>query len=704
MSHALARPRLGLGLVVALCLACPRGNSGGPDDAADPALKAIHARMPPLPRAEVGAGPGFVAGGFVYLAARPAKLQRFLQSLPLDADTARDVARAGAELGFDPRVDDVTARLGLDPDGVITMTIARPIGGALPAVRDALQRGVGSSGLPDPFPGASTTPADVAPWPGPERKVRPVPPPPPPPTPPQPYQDSVPVSPPIVPPPDEWKPPPPPPPPSPDQQAMARGAGSLAIHTRAHLPAKDPAALPGLLARAINKPRAPEIATLCSQIGPSEFCFGDSKAVLVARRDPAAVVLDFFIFPAGTGAAWDPERATAVTSGLAAAPAALPVLSTLRGDLAAFADAAAVPALSELLEFTDLVSDLRWYDASMRSERIARALNQRSAIEQLRETRRLFSGIRLEAAVEPDNVQATLSWEPVDPDAAALAERTFTRPAAGVGVPTLAGLCDGALACWRSAGLPSFTALGELAIGLYARDERAFKDAIRDAGDWGAAVIALETWPSALGMVQRWGREQKGLEAGIINTALDITGRVEGSGGSLRSLQFADRNVHADYIAYSRMQGQDLALFRSLIGFTPLRFSPTTIPGVTSKVETSNIPDADAPAQLFLVTDPGTVRVADKDLEFGWIAVADAPDRLKWMLADIEQTTDSTPAFYAELPDLWRLIASFKDGPRDAGFLQSWLAGRGVRLAADVIGGRVRLDLEFSRRAPAVAK
>ncbi|MBZ5714233.1 hypothetical protein [Nannocystis pusilla] len=698
MPHALARPRLGLGLAAVLALACGRGGAGGgADDPSDPALKAIHARMPPLARPTVSQAPGFVEGGFVYMALRPGAIQKYLQSLPLDPDTARDVARAGVDLGFDPRVDDISARLGLDPEAFVTVTIARPIAATMPGVREALQRAGSAPGLPNPFPGAATTPADVAPWPGPRPKPPP-PPEPPPPSPPQPYQDSVPVQPvQPVPPAEPWKPPPPPGP-SPDQEAMARGAGSLAIHTRVHAPAADPAALPGLLTRMVQKERPPEIATLCGQIGPSEFCFGDARALLVVRKEQAAVVLDLFMFPAGTGAAWDPDRVPAITSGLAAAPATLPVLSTLRGDFAAFADAAAVPALAEVVEIADAVGDLRWYEPSQRSERVARALNQRAALEQLRETRRLFAGVRLEASVDPETVQMTMSWEPVDGAAADLAEKTFSRAQAGVGVPTLAGLCDGALACWRSSGLPAFAGLGELAIGLYGRDERAFKDAIDSAGDFGPVVLMLETWPSALGMVERWGREQKGMEAGIIRTVLDIVGRVEGTAGSLRSLQFADRNVRTDYVAYSRVQGQDLALFRSLVGLSSLRFSPATVPGVDARVESAGLPGADAPAQFFLVTDPGTVRLADKDVEFGWIVVADGQDRLKWMLADLERDNETNPAFYGELPDLWRLVASFEGGPREAGFLQSWLTGRGFRLAADVVGGRVRLDAEFARR------
>lgn len=372
----------------------------------------------------------------------------------------------------------------------------------------------------------------------------------------------------------------------------------------------------------------------------------------------------------------------------------------MRGDLAAYVDGAAVPALSELVEVARAVRDLRWYSDADRPARAARAMQQRAALERLRETRRLFAGVRLEAAAGPEAVQVTMSWEPVDPAAADLSEKTFSRAPARVAVPALAGLCDGALACWRSAGLPALTALGELAIGHYARDERAFSDALDDAGDFGPVVLMLETWPNALGMVQRWGLEQKGVEAGIIRTALDIVGRVEGTGGSLRSLQVG-RNVQTDYITYARVQGQDLALFRSLVGLSSMRFSPTTVAGVEAKVEAANLPYADVAAQFFLVTDPGAVRLGDRDVEFGWIVAADGPDRLKWALKDIAHDSDTRPAFYGELPDLWRLVASVDDGPREVGFLQSWLHGRGLRLAGDVIGGRVRLDLELARRPAA---
>lgn len=685
MSHARPRPRLALGLV-AFTLACGRGGAGG-EEAGDPTLAAIHARMPPIDRVELGAAPGFLEGGLVYAALRPGAVQKWLQSIPVDPDTAADLARAGADLGFDLRVDDVAARLGLDPDAAITVTILRPIAPQLPGVRAALQQLADAPPRPppDPFPGVGATPTDIAPLP-PDRPPQPIydrfePPPIPPPVPPPPLPDKPALQ--AV---------------APDQEVMSRGAGAMALHTRAHLPAKDPAALPALLHRMAKRERPPEMVPLCDQIGPTELCFGDSEAVLLLRKDSGAVLVDYFWFPAGTGAAWDSERVAAVKTGLGAGAATLPPLRTLRGDFVVYADGGAFPAVAELGGLTDAVRALRWSEPATIGERVRRALGERAALDALRETRRLFTGVRFEAAVAGEVVQATLAWEPVDDAAREVATRTFARQPAGVKVPGLPGLCEGSLACFRTGGLPSMSALGELAIGHYARDAQAFGDALRDAGDTGGVVLFLETWPNALGMLQRWGQQQSGLEAGMIRTALDIAGRVEGSGGSLRSLQVSERGVQTDYVAYARMPGPDLALFRSLVGFAELRFSPAPLPGVEARVEAAVVPAGEAPAQLFLVTDPGAVRVGDKDLEFGWLVAADGPDRLRWLLGDIEHTGAAAPAFYAELPDLWRLVGAVEDGPREAGFLQAWLSGRSVRLAADVVRGAPRLDLELARR------
>jgi hypothetical protein len=687
--------RASLAGLAVLALGCGRGGSAGAGD--DPALAAIQARIPPLPAAEVSPAPGFLAGGVVYIGVRPGKLQRFLQSLPLSPDVVRDLARAGNELGFDPRVDDVTARLGVDPDALVTMTLLRPLATHAPAVRQALQRG---ATLPDPFPALGATPSDIGPRPSPRRPPPPIPPPTPPP-------DPFPAAtagdydrfdPPSIPP---SIPPPAPPPitkPTTDQLELARKAGALGTHSRMHVPVKDASLLTGPLRRALERGgRAPELAAVCGQVGPSDLCTGGGSDLLVVRSGDGAVVFDFFDFNAGTGAAWDPERVAVVTDALrSAAVASNPVLSTLRGDFAVYADADALPGLHEVLSLGEAVGRLSWSPQD-----VQRKLDAGSKLAQLREVRRLFQGARLEFVVDGETAQATFQWEPRDDAARDQLTRLLTRTPAAASVPTIAGLCDGSLACARTAGYPSLAAFEELATGVYARPSREFGDVVDDADEFGALVLLLETWPNALGAVQRWPKQEGGkIEVAMIGQVLEAIGRVEGTGASLRSLQVGDRRASADYVVYQRLHGGDLALIRSLLGFAGVRFSQVTLPQVPGKVDQAQLPDSDVPATFLLVTDPGTVRAGDKDIEVGWAVVADATDRLTWMLG-LERSAATQPAFYAELPDLWRLISSIEDGPRELNFAQGWLSGRSLRIAGDVIGGRLRIDVQLARDAAA---
>ena len=188
----------------------------------------------------------------------------------------------------------------------------------------------------------------------------------------------------------------------------------------------------------------------------------------------------------------------------------------------------------------------------------------------------------------------------------------------------------------------------------------------------------------------------------MLGQVLEAVGRIEGLGGSLRSLHVNRNNATGDFVGYMRLQGQDLALMRSLLGFAGVRFSPVTLPQVAGKVETAAIPDADVPASLILVTDPGTVRAGDKDIEVGWAVVADSNDRLTWLLG-LERSAAVQPAFYLEFPDLWQIVASTGDGARELNFAQAWLSGRSMRLAADIIAGTLRVDLQLARTAPAAA-
>ena len=206
-----------------------------------------------------------------------------------------------------------------------------------------------------------------------------------------------------------------------------------------------------------------------------------------------------------------------------------------------------------------------------------------------------------------------------------------------------------------------------------------------------------------LGAAQRWPREQGGrMETAMLGQALEAVGRVEGIGGSLRDLHVGRDDTRAEFVGYMRLQAQDLALLRSLTGLAGVRSSPVTLPQVTGKVESARLPDSDVPASLYLVGDPGTVRAGERDIEVGWAAIADSDERLGWMLGR-ERSAVVAPAFYLELPDVWPLLAAIDDARDELNFARSWLTGRSARLAADVVDGRIRVDFQLARSAPATA-
>ena len=64
----------GLAALTLALSACKSGRGVAGSD--DPALAAIQAWIPSLPAADLGAAPGFLAGGLVYIDLRPGKAQQ----------------------------------------------------------------------------------------------------------------------------------------------------------------------------------------------------------------------------------------------------------------------------------------------------------------------------------------------------------------------------------------------------------------------------------------------------------------------------------------------------------------------------------------------------------------------------------------------------------------------------------------------------
>ena len=137
-------------------------------------------------------------------------------------------------------------------------------------------------------------------------------------------------------------------------------------------------------------------------------------------------------------------------------------------------------------------------------------------------------------------------------------------------------------------------------------------------------------------------------------------------------------------------------MIRGFMVMGQLKVDALTLQNVDARIETAALPDADLPAALFLATDPRTVRVDDRDVETGWIAVADAPDRLSWLLG-LPRDRSIAPAAYFEIPDLLRLVSAIPEADREMGSLRAYVGGRSLRIAFDVIDGRPRVDGFFGR-------
>ncbi|MEZ4383289.1 MAG: hypothetical protein R3A79_18315 [Nannocystaceae bacterium] len=633
--------RLALPLALPLTLAQLSGCNCNKDKGSDdPELQAIEARMPGPKFAAIDAPEGFIDGGMGYAAFRPGPVAKLIQSFPLPPDAAEDLAEASRELGVDLRTGDVLGHFGIDPDGVVSMTLGRPLLGDGEALLDEL------ANLPPPKPDAFPAAEDSGNL----------------------------------------------------NQQLASKVGALGFHFRFHVPVTTSDRLAQELARI--PPRGRTETPLCQEFQPHALCAGDEDAFLLARALDKALVVDFIYFPARTGALEDAERRPVIEAALKATKGKAPV--ALRGDVAAFADASVLRDVATVITVTDVARAARWNDDVAGA--VARKRQALKAFDRLRETQRLYRGVRYEAAMSDEAIRATFSWEPTDEASAGTLDKLLSHQGPTLPSPTIDGLCSNSLMCMRSGGLPSLTALGELATGVYAGPPQEFGDLMRDADELGALVIFLETWPNALGAADRWAREEvRGPEAAIVNQAMGSLKNFSGAGASLRSVTMPKgRGVPAvDFAAYARVTGTELGIIRGGLALAQQRLSPITVDGVDAKVESLTIPE-DVPAALYLVTEAKTRKVEDRDVEVGWVAAADGVDRLAWLLG-LERDDAVEPAAYFEIPDVMRLLGSFPEAERELGSFRAYLTGRSVRVSFDVIDGSARFDSFFGRTAPPAA-
>jgi hypothetical protein len=246
-------------------------------------------------------------------------------------------------------------------------------------------------------------------------------------------------------------------------------------------------------------------------------------------------------------------------------------------------------------------------------------------------------------------------------------------------VPTIASLCDGALVCGRSRGVPDRARFSSLATGIYADPEQ-LERALDRHEEEATIVLMLETWPNALGtLAQLPGNTIKPPESFIIQNVIDVTSRVLGGGFSIRSLSETRHALVGDWVGYTRMTAADLSALRGFLQMLDSRLSPVSIPEIPGRVEFTPIPDSDVSGNFYAIYDPSAATG-----DWGWAVLADSDDRVRW-LAGLPHDDGAVPLVYLEAVDLWRLVASFEDGREELGFAQSWLSRRWVR-------GQVALD------------
>jgi hypothetical protein len=700
------------------CVGCKKDepSSSGGDAAAGAGEReqGAPARAQPIALEALGEQPGLLTDGAVFAAVRAGAAQDFLRQLPLPGDITRELAEARRDLGFDPLTDDVLARFGVAPDAVVSMTLGRPVG---VAARKAVTKGIHHRderflGLlarvmnepldlmqkpvdPVPAPQAPPPAKPIVFSPPTEAAVPPV-------IAPLPTEEPPPrLSQELVPPP-EPTPPEPPPPISPAERSeideLLRHADAMAVQLRFHIPSDDPGKIFGEL-RTRVEPRMLALGdTLCRGL-EAEVCVGGGRALLIAHRDGKAAVLDMVMFTGrfdDEAANVEARRSTAAEA-MKAPRSELPALAKMAGHASAYVDAQALVELMDHVLVGDALRNLSW--STSLAEGVSRSIGEGEQLRRLLEAPRLFDGLLANVHHERGRTQLQITW-PLRADQEALARSTLAPPPLVVPVPSLAALCDGALLCARSRGLPSPQELGtKLGTGLYGNAEL-LEDALDATDDAGAALLLVSTWPNALGTLL-WHlpiAEARGPEAALARGLLDAVARVGGAGLGVRRIEVGRGALVAEYAAYARVPVNDLSLVSTLLTLAELRLTPTTVEGVEGNVSMLRVPEDDVPAVLMTREDPDTVKNAEgKEIRYGWLTVVDGPERLAWLLG-LPTDDGQEPLLYFEIPDLWRLAATVPEAVDDLGFARTWATDRHFKMALHLDDGQPHLLMEVALR------
>ncbi|WP_143141208.1 hypothetical protein [Nannocystis exedens] len=454
---------------------------------------------------------------------------------------------------------------------------------------------------------------------------------------------------------------------------LLRDAAAMTYHNRLHIPVRDPEIL---LAIVRKQERA---GGLCERL-PHDACVASDSATILLRRDGGALVVDAFVqlysYP---DVAADDGRVEAATAAMAARPAKLAALASLAGDFALYVHGATIPAIDDIFALGELADTLAVTPSGQRHAIVDARLAEQAALLRLRDTRRLFAGLSISAALDPADVRITMSWEPADLTAAQALEHLFAPAGDSLPGPSRAALCDGALLCWQLPPLPRLSGFDELALGDYASQDR-LRPTIAAAGQMGLVVLAVETWPNQLGALERWSLAG-GRDAGVARTIFELVGGVRGAGGRIR-LGATGEMVH-----YARLHHQELSLVRSLATVGGATFTDVPVEGLQLPLAAAALGGR---MTGYIASEP--------DEKTGWIIAADHLDGARWLLTQAPRELTTAPTFFLGSDDLAGLLAHF--GPASAATLAPWTAGRKLSVIGEFNRARPRVQITLTRAVP----
>ncbi|MFO7565358.1 MAG: hypothetical protein R6X02_22135 [Enhygromyxa sp.] len=367
------------------------------------------------------------------------------------------------------------------------------------------------------------------------------------------------------------------------------------IHVRAHLPVKAPERFVAALAQRLRS--SADDPPICAALESSAvFCGGVFAGLLIVRAAEQGHVADLF-----TGAAEPPSPASIEAALALPGGHSRPELEGLRGDAIVLIDG-------------------------------ARAAEAVGADLALRETERLFTGMTFELSITRARVLGRGRWLLSDQGRERV-RSVFELDPVDADVPSVAALCEGALVCARSRGIPARSRFAALATGIYADPDSLPKLLEQPSA---ALVLLLETWPNAIASLLAPRPDA------IAQNAAEIGARALGFGLSLRSKQRFDEG----WVAYARMSGADLEAIRLLSLLEGTSFVSATIPELDRQVELRPLP-AFWPRALYTMLDPGEA--------WGYAIVAERHQHVAW-LAGLPRDDGAVPIVYVEVPDLEALL------------------------------------------------